>query len=251
MAKISGNLNDDCRVIILDHTTGALVSDTDETAPSYEVTSLSSDNKIVIGVNSSTGESQAFSNVTPAGELVESSIYLASGNDDSHVRYNSDFSTTSSDVNLTDNQTAGFFCFSAPMIQGAIIHEARLNFVSNTAGWSGNHTIYIACIDEDNPVQPLSGNKATYNAYSKTSYLTWVITDPTVNGASRTTPDLKSLVQTVVDRPGWSPNNRLAIGLYANTSFNLYTGAWSGTGIKAKAYDSGDRNCYLYVNWEG
>jgi hypothetical protein len=66
---ISGNLTEDARVYIIDESTGVLESDTNETAGTYEITTPTVGQKVVIA-RGPDGESKAYGNVTAAGSPI-------------------------------------------------------------------------------------------------------------------------------------------------------------------------------------
>ena len=75
--------------------------------------------------------------------------------------------------------------------------------------------------DHDNP--------ATFDALTTndiggrtrtTAYTTW--TDTNLGNGSHTTPDFAAVIQEIVDRPGWSSGNALALILVNDGSSNLY-----------------------------
>ena len=68
MSYISGNVGEDCRILVYDTGTNVLVIDEVVSAGSFQFDDLNSNNKHIIAINEATGEAQAFGNVTPAGQ---------------------------------------------------------------------------------------------------------------------------------------------------------------------------------------
>lgn len=125
-------------------------------------------------------------------------------------------SLTSSDLELTldsANQTVGMRFNAIAIPQGATITNAYLQFQADETGSTAT-TLQIFGQAADNPS---TFTTATSNISSRTktgasvswSPAAWPTID--VANAAQRTPDIKTVIQEIISRPGWASNNSLAI----------------------------------------
>jgi hypothetical protein len=117
------------------------------------------------------------------------------------------------DEEITHNWAAGYFRFQNVAIdQGATVSSAILKpYVTHVSGSGGD--LLIAAIDTDDASQPSSGANG-----SKTGYTTAQITYSAITvAAPDTSPDIKTVIQEIVDRSGWSTGNDITIVIYCNS----------------------------------
>lgn len=126
---------------------------------------------------------------------------------------------TSSDIELVDdttfngsNQTIGLRFPDLDIPQGAVITNAYLQFQTDEAD-TGPTALEIRVEDTDdaaafeNQANNLTSRTATASSI-EWSPNAW--TDIGEAGADQRSPDLSALLQTIVDRAGWTPDNAMA-----------------------------------------
>ena len=144
---------------------------------------------------------------------------IAAGTDDVEEAANGSMYFDSSDLELTDdpefngtNQTIGLRFAGLGIPQGAVITSAYLQFQVDEAD-SGAVSLEIRGQDADNAGAFTSGSGDVSARPTTSSVIGWSPPAWTTAGASgpdQRTPDLAELVQQIVDRPGWAPDNALA-----------------------------------------
>lgn len=121
-------------------------------------------------------------------------------------------STGSSDLELiTDNhdQYVGLRFQDLDIAQGATITEASLEFEIDEAG-TGSINLKISGQNVDD-ASTFTGTTHDVSGRAKTSaYVTWNITDNPAVNAKLDSPDIKTVVQEIVNRAGWAPGNDMA-----------------------------------------
>ena len=122
---------------------------------------------------------------------------------------------------------AGYFRFNNIVAeQGATIQSAY--FKINKRGFSGNsadYDFYVAAYDDDNETAPTTAAGLNHSNYT-TAEVAWGSNTDTGNGTIRSaangtvlsSPDIKTAIQEVVDRSGWSSGNSIVIAFYPKTS---------------------------------
>jgi len=126
-----------------------------------------------------------------------------------------------------DDMVPSFLFDNITIPQGATITAAYLQFTA-FHNLSGTVNVDLHCIDEDDTLALDAGSMVRDRPRTSNS-VAWTIPDWTASdrGPDQKTPDLKSIVQEVVDRSGWSSGNRLAfVGINnggANTSRTVKT----------------------------
>ncbi|MCP4697867.1 MAG: hypothetical protein GY862_13595 [Gammaproteobacteria bacterium] len=129
--------------------------------------------------------------------------------------------------------------------QGAQITDAFID-VKSGDGDGGDLTLLISSVAKDHTGQ-FSGNNdnISKNYPMGESSVTWAITDDWANNAWYTTPDIRTLVQEVVSRPGWSSGN-------AMTFLFKYDSHSGDDDREISARNDGPNNApILRVTWSG
>ena len=103
----------------------------------------------------------------------------------------------------------GFFRFqNIAVAQGATIKSAYLKpyFSSGT-----ERTFKLYGYDEDNVSAPSAGSDGNHTNFTTAGISDFVISS---TGGQKTSPDIKTIVQEIVDRAGWSSGNAMMFGMY-------------------------------------
>jgi len=169
---------------------------------------------------------------------------IAAGADDGKARrntssssnstYNAGFSNSNAKeyIGVQDDEGntdyfAGYFRFNNIVAeQGATIQSAY--FKINKRGFSGNsadYDFYVAAYDDDNETAPTTAAGLNHSNYT-TAEVAWGSNTDTGNGTIRSaangtvlsSPDIKTAIQEVVDRSGWSSGNSIVIAFYPKTN---------------------------------
>ncbi|MBA7607361.1 hypothetical protein ES703_14520 [subsurface metagenome] len=125
--------------------------------------------------------------------------------------------------------------------QGATIITATLTLFATSDYSSDDITVDIHANDVDSPTNPTDETEADALALT-TATVPWTQTDWTQH-QSYVSPELKDIIQEIVNRPGWTAGNNLMLILKTQTG--------SG-GLRAShSYDYGTPAYYsqLYVEW--
>ena len=152
----------------------------------------------------------------------------------SNSSYNTGFSNSSAknyvgvqdDEGNTDYYAAYFRFQNIAVDQGATVQSAYFKF--NKVGFSGNsadYDFYVAAYDGDNETAPTIASHLNHSQYT-TAEVAWGSNTDTGNGTIRSasngtvlsSPDIKTAIQEVVDRSGWSSGNSIVIAFYPKTS---------------------------------
>ncbi|HEY9265518.1 MAG TPA: hypothetical protein VIQ11_13030 [Mycobacterium sp.] len=137
---------------------------------------------------------------------------------------------TVGDSSSTDNARWGWVRFVLNVPQGATISTADIT-VKAVATATVFPTMTIVAVDLDDG--PSYVNRAQYTGLAQTTAaVPWT---PTVwtNAASYTTPELKTVIQEIVDRPGWVSGNHILL------FFKVPVDAWStANAIKFATWDA-------------
>ena len=155
----------------------------------------------------------------------------------SNTTYDSTFRHTSSkeyigsqydDEEIEYDYRAGFFRFNNVVAaQGATVQSAYLKLNKRGyAGGSSNHDFYVAALDADNQAAPTTAGGLNHSNYT-TAEVTWGNNTDTGNGTLRSaangtvlsSPDIKTVIQEILDRSGWSSGNSIVITFYTKTAY--------------------------------
>jgi len=212
MGKISGDLTDECRIMIYDTDTNALVIDEIKSAGSYEFTGLTSYDKFVTAVRTSDGQGITYGDVTPAAEPPVEAVYeILTGTDDAHIQFTS-FNATNTYLKLYRNNGGMYLRFAnLPMPQGSSIEYAFLRFRAyDTSGSDGNQNVTIYGENSDNGTTVTS--YGDFHGRPVTAGVAWAtVATEGAHGAVHDTPSIISIISTIVGRGGWSANNAINI----------------------------------------
>ena len=145
--------------------------------------------------------------------------------------YNAGFRHTSSKeyIGVQDDEGdndyyAAYFRFNNIVAeQGATVQSAY--FKRNKRGFSGNsadYDFYVAAYDDDNKTAPTAASHLNHSNYT-TAQIAWGSNTDTGNGTIRSaangtvlsSPDIKTAIQEVLDRSGWSSGNSIVIAFYS------------------------------------
>ena len=148
--------------------------------------------------------------------------------------YNAGFRHTSTkeyvgvqDDEGTNDYYAAYFRFNNIVAeQGATVQSAY--FKINKRGFSGNsadYDFYVAAYDADNQAAPTTAAGLNHSNYT-TAQIAWGSNTDTGNGTIRSaangtvlsSPDIKTAIQEVLDRSGWSSGNSIVIAFYPKTN---------------------------------
>ncbi|MEM6345944.1 MAG: Ig-like domain-containing protein, partial [Bacteroidota bacterium] len=115
----------------------------------------------------------------------------------------------------TGNQVIGLHYSNLDIPQGSIIYEAYLQFVS-AAGNQNYHIIDLEISGHASENAPIFSNvNSNLSSRARTSATVswappvWTATNQVL--PAQRTPDISSILQEIVDRPGWQSNNGLAL----------------------------------------
>ena len=146
----------------------------------------------------------------PDGDVEEANngnIYVSEGPLD--LVYDSD------STHWRGNQTIGLWFNSVNVPQGAIVVGAYVQFTASTTENPGNSALQIRCEASDNAAPigtaPFSITSRIPTSAVSWSPATWTLVDE--RALDQRTPQFNSVVQQVIDRPGWQSGNALLIGI--------------------------------------
>ncbi|MGI9604623.1 MAG: Ig-like domain-containing protein, partial [Acidimicrobiales bacterium] len=169
----------------------------------------------VLRLTADDSEFTSFDELTVSVGVID--IRIDAGSDDAEERQNTGMSVTSSDLEMTfdvgGDQTIGLRFNNVAVPPNATIVSAWLQFTVDEAH-SGPTTLTVQGQASDNPAtfQTINGN-ITSRPFT-TAAVPWV--PPAWNvigeaGPAQRTPDISSVVQEIVSRPGWAQGNSLAL----------------------------------------
>ena len=142
--------------------------------------------------------------------------------------------------------TAGYFRFNNIVAaQGATVQSAylKLNKRGGTFTSGVDNDFYVAAYDEDNQAAPTIASHLNHSNYT-TAEVTWNSATDTGNGTLRSaangtvlsSPDIKTVIQEILDRSGWSSGNSIVLAFYVKAKVTYKT-----THVRFENYDdSGD-----------
>jgi hypothetical protein len=131
--------------------------------------------------------------------------------------------------------------------QGATISSAILSFTSSTSCLNDTCNLICHANDVDDAVAPIGDgvHSTDFNALSLTDGVEWSSVEHwTVGGVVYQTPDIKVIIQTVVNRDGWASGNALAIIIKDN-------GSSTGADRIARSKDANDGLPTLTITYTG
>ena len=144
---------------------------------------------------------------------------VSAGSDDAEERSSGSVNRSSSDLELVDDgsrrpdQTVGIRFKGIGIPQGASILNAYLQFQVDEKN-SGSVLLEIRGQNDDNATTFTSTNGNITSRPTTAAWVTWAPPPWTSVGAAgpdQRTPDLKDIIQEIVNRTGWAANNSLVI----------------------------------------
>ncbi|MDH3294466.1 MAG: Ig-like domain-containing protein, partial [Acidimicrobiia bacterium] len=150
---------------------------------------------------------------------------------DAEERSTGQVSVTSSDLELTEDrqgpQTVGVFFDNLTIPAGATVTDAWIQFQVDQAS-SGPVALTIRGQDSDTALPFANSSFDVSSRPVTTAQITWAPPDWNTAGEAgidQRTPDLTAIIQEILDRPGWSDGNAMALTIV-------------GTGVRiAEAFD--------------
>ena len=124
--------------------------------------------------------------------------------------------------------TAGYFRFNNIVAaQGATVQSAYLKLNKRGGSFTSgvDNDFYVAAYDADNQAAPTTAAGLNHSNYT-TAEVTWNSATDTGNGTLRSaangtvlsSPDIKTVIQEVLDRSGWSSGNSIVLMFYTKTA---------------------------------
>lgn len=128
--------------------------------------------------------------------------------DDAEQYSNGNVTLSGTIFNMQRSQTNGLRFQDVLLEQGAQILEANIDFVARTND-TGTTSFTFRGEDADNAPAFSTSRRNISNRTPTSASVTWSPTNWTTNG-TYSTPDLKTILQEIVNRPGWSAGNNMA-----------------------------------------
>ena len=129
------------------------------------------------------------------------------GNYDDAEQDGSSMNRTSSDLDIADKRI-GLRFREIEIPQGATIVDAFIDFTADGNNSTGNPTVTIRGQAADDPGQFTNTNNNISSRPTTTASVNWTTGNFSHNNVY-TTPDLKAIVQEIVNRGGWAPGNAM------------------------------------------
>ena len=170
---------------------------------------------------------------------------IAAGDDDAEENASGSMRLTSSDIELVydgSNQTVGLRFANVAIAAGVTITTAYLQFEADEVqSEATNLLVQAQAADNPGPFTSTTGNVSSRARTAASVFWmppAWTLAGEV--GPGQRTPDLKSVIQQVVSRPGWASGNALAIII-------------TGTGHRtARAYEGKAASAaLLHVEFDG
>ena len=168
----------------------------------------------------------------PGPNLVSTTYTIANGDDDGYTESNSTSSSsvqfngsllksvTRVQVGAEDDEGAikhnvGYFRFNNIAIdQGATVQSATFKLIRRGINSGANKNFEIAGRDVDNAGVPSSASTLGSNRTTARVTLTKSTIVNTANSSVIDIPDIKTIIQEIVDRAGWSSGNSIVLVVY-------------------------------------
>ena len=162
-------------------------------------------------------------------------LQIASGSDDAYERgSDGNINLYGSRVINNSNQSTSITRWQIPDIpQGATITSAEIEIYVDAS--YDDPDVTLTGDDTDNSAQPTSTNYDISDRTKTTASVVWNAIN-VVAGSDDwfTLPDISAIVQEIVDRPGWSPNNYLSIIWTRNASQVRFYSYNTSTSLSAR-----------------
>ena len=148
---------------------------------------------------------------------LEISKTIATANDDAEESASGNMSLNSSDIELVNdggngNQIVGLRFRGMDLQPGMIIEEAYLHFTSDEETSNSFSSLIIRAESSDNSAPFINIDQNLSNRNVTSNSVSWIAdswTVPFEKSEKHKTPDLKSVIQEVITRPGWEVGNAL------------------------------------------
>lgn len=148
------------------------------------------------------------------------------------------------------NNTPWITCVRFPAItipNAATIQTAVWKGIASDNYAVATVNVRLAMVDLDDPAAPINGGQLQTLEGTLTSYVNWLAIPSWTDQTEYTSPDFASLIQTVVDRPGWASGQAMILMLddYAGdpSSSNAQRGMYGGYNV------TGNREMTLNITW--
>ena len=175
-------------------------------------------------------------------------FYPAASGDDGERYASTNFNATGLSTYLGgayDESIYQFFRFvNVSIPQGTTIEEAYIKFTAYANNSEAIVNVDIAFVDEDNPSAPTTYGE--FDALTLTTKADWDNIGAWVNGTQYDTPELKTILQPIVDRVGFGSGNAVIARMGNNGST-----ANRHRQISMFDYLSGAEKAELHVTWSG
>lgn len=135
---------------------------------------------------------------------------FATADDVEETISNGSLSLNGSSFDMQSSQINGLRFPDVAIAQGSTIIEASLTFVARSVDTGSSTLVFRAEAEDDAPAFASRENDVSDRDTTSAS-VSWSAPDFDIVGQPHTTVDLKSIIQEVIDRPGWETSNALAI----------------------------------------
>jgi len=142
---------------------------------------------------------------------VTESVRVSANNDDAEENVsNGNMDRGSNDLDIDNTKIIGMRFRSVDIPQGATINSAYIEFEADEAD-NGTTNLVIYGQDADSPNQFSNGNRNISNRTQTSASVSWSPSAwNSVNGLHQTS-EIKSIIQEIVNRSGWSSGNNLVL----------------------------------------
>ena len=134
-------------------------------------------------------------------------------------------------------------CPNITIPQGSTITEAYVKFTAYSSLSSTVVNVNVYFNDVDDAIAPTSSSEG--NALFLTSPITWNGVEAWTDGVQYDTPNLVSILQSVINRAGWSSGNALQVVIKDNGS----SGDYKYRSASTIDYLSGAEKAELHITW--
>lgn len=148
------------------------------------------------------------------------------GNDDAE-QYGTTTNTIDTDIDigydsdLGSDQTVGIRFQGIDVPNGATITEAFIEFYSHDSPSTGTASFTIKGIDEDSPSTFAATTDDISSRNTTTAEVTWEPEEWTSPSSLYSSNDIKTIVQEIVDRAGWSSGNEMGFVIEPGTGTRI------------------------------
>jgi len=169
---------------------------------------------------------------------------ITASSDDAEESLGGDMALTSGDLDLTEGgsiHTVGLRFTDIDIPQGAVVTGAHLQFQADESGDQLTNLVIQAQAHDDAPTFSTLSADVTMRPLTSQSVAwsppAWTLGDA---GEDQRSPDLASVVQAIVSRPGWQPGNALAfiISGRGHRSAESFEGTAGGAPILRVEFES-------------